>query len=792
MRILNYLIILLIYFHLNISWAQNVSKLSIPEIMKGEDFVGYLPEDLSWSEDGKSVYFTWNPDRQILRNLYKVDIKGLKPELVTSEEQISLPTSRGDYSRDFNLKVYSKNGDIFLLDIKSGMVQQVTNTLKNEMNPVFTADEKNIIYRKENNLYSWAISNGSTRQLTNFTTGNSQRENKPSDQEEWLKKDQLEFFEILAERKEKKEKQEEKNKLLEPERPIEINVRGKQLIDLNLSPDQNYAVFRLSKVPDGYNGTKISDYVTESGYTNEINARPKVGSPERTYELGIYDLLKDTVYYVDPEKIPGIFDKPQFLKDYLPSDSTFNDQYDKPREVSYWGLVFNAKGDRTVIVIRSHDNKDRWIMLLNLFDGSMELLDRQRDEAWIGGPGIGMWNFGTGNIGWLGDDMTVWYQSEESGYSHIYTIHTKSKEKKQLTNGPWEVYESILSKDKKHFYIIANKEDPSERHFYRMRVNGDDLVKITQNPGNYEVKISPDEKMLALRYSYSNKPWELYFMPNRPGAQMLKVTHSTTTEFNQYSWREPELVSFQAEDGALVHARLYTPENPEFDGPAVIFVHGAGYLQNVHRWWSQYYHEYMFHNFLADNGYTVLDIDYRGSEGYGRDWRTGIYRHMGGKDLSDQVDGAKYLIKNHMISPNRIGIYGGSYGGFITIFAMFKYPEIFRCGAALRSVTDWAHYNHPYTSNILNTPLEDSIAYRRSSPIYYADGLEGELLLLHGMIDTNVHFQDVVRLSQKLIELGKDNWNLAVFPLEDHSFKESSSWADEYRRIFDLFERNLK
>jgi dipeptidyl aminopeptidase/acylaminoacyl peptidase len=124
--------------------------------------------------------------------------------------------------------------------------------------------------------------------------------------------------------------------------------------------------------------------------------------------------------------------------------------------------------------------------------------------------------------------------------------------------------------------------------------------------------------------------------------------------------------------------------------------------------------------------------------------------------------------------------------------AMFTTPDVFRSGAALRSVTDWAHYNHPYTSNILNTPQEDSLAYRRSSPIYHASGLQGELLMLHGMVDANVHFQDIVRLSQRLIELGKDKWELAVFPLEDHGFVTPSGWTDEYKRIYRLFERTLK
>ena len=190
-------------------------------------------------------------------------------------------------------------------------------------------------------------------------------------------------------------------------------------------------------------------------------------------------------------------------------------------------------------------------------------------------------------------------------------------------------------------------------------------------------------------------------------------------------------------------------------------------------------------------GYTVLDIDYRASSGYGRDWRTGIYRHMGGKDLSDQIDGAKFLVEEHGIDPERIGMYGGSYGGFITLFAMFKHPDVIASGAALRSVTDWAHYNHGYTSNILNTPVEDPLAYKRSSPIYFAEGLEGDLLIAHGIVDTNVHFQDVVRLAQRLIELGKDNWEMAVYPVENHSFSTPSGWTDEYKRILKLFENTI-
>jgi dipeptidyl aminopeptidase/acylaminoacyl peptidase len=200
----------------------------------------------------------------------------------------------------------------------------------------------------------------------------------------------------------------------------------------------------------------------------------------------------------------------------------------------------------------------------------------------------------------------------------------------------------------------------------------------------------------------------------------------------------------------------------------------------------------MFNQYLASKGYVVLDMDYRGSAGYSRDWRTAIYRWMGGRDLQDEVDGSKYLTKEYGIDPERIGMYGGSYGGFMTLMAMFTTPDVFAAGAALRPVTDWAAYNNGYTSAILNLPQNDPEAYRRSSPIYFANGLKGHLLICHGMVDTNVNFQDTVRLVQKLIELRKENWSVAPYPVENHGFVEPTSWADEYKRIFKLFEETLK
>lgn len=767
----------------------NASPLTIAQIMEGDDFIGHQPYNFQWLKDSETLYFYWNPEQKPYDELYKVNVKVGAVNKVSVEEERSLPSASALYNASHNKKVYSKHGDIFLYDIKRKTSLQIINTATTERNPKFLLDDKKIVYRRGSNLFIWNQQDGSITQVSNFKIGNPPRSFHPSRQDEWLQNDQYAIFEVLKKQKSNKQAQGEYKKQFKPKRPLPIYLGNKELYKADLSPDGKYIFYTLRK-RNGYQPTHITEYVTQSGYTALQKARSKVGSSQDTFTTGIYDIEKDTTYMIDIEQIEGIFDKPEYLKIYHnDKNGEYCDKYDTPREVFIHAPIYSADGKKAVVDVRSMDNKDRWIMLLDLSKAELSLLDRQHDEAWVGGPGISGWNLYSGEIGWTG--KKVWYQSEASGYSHLYTIDTETKEKKQLTLGDFEILSVKVSQDNKHFYVSSNKEGAGEHHLYKLKTEGGEMTKITSQEGANEVVLSPNEKYIAIRHSYANKPWELYLQNNKPSAQPKQITSSTTKQFDAYSWKIPDFITFKAEDGQNVHARLYKPNKATEGGKAVIFVHGAGYLQNAHKWWSTYYREYMFHNFLVDNGYTVLDIDYRGSAGYGREWRTGVYRFMGGKDLSDQIDGAKYLVEKHGISPERLGIYGGSYGGFITLMAMFTKPDVFKAGSALRSVTDWAHYNHGYTSNILNTPSEDSIAYRRSSPIYHAEGLKGRLLIQHGMVDDNVQFQDVVRLSQRLIELGKENWEMAIFPVEPHGFKKASSWTDEYKRIYKLFEDEL-
>jgi len=767
---------------LSIAQTKNQSKLTIDQIMQGDDFVGYLPTNIDWSENNKDIYFSWNPTMDTLRSTYKVNVNSKKISKASFED-LKSRMNPSDESKNGKWTVYGKSGDLFLRDNVKNTLKRLTYTEAYESNPQFSGDQTSIIYQLNNNLYQWHIADGTIKQLTNFKSGNKRAaKRKLTEQNEWLQEDQLKYFDVLKKNEAENAAQSYRREQTRTEGMETTYFGSKNLFGLNISPDMNYVVYNLYS-PAKSDRTIVPNYVTKSGYTTDINTRSKVGGAENSFESWILNLKTGEHYQIETKNIPGIKDKPAFLKDYAKNVSEYQDTYKDPRNVRISSPLFSEDG-KAIVNISSSDNKDRWIMLVNLKDGSLKLIDKQHDDAWIGGPEIN-------RMGWL-DDNTIWFKSEKTGYSHLYTANVNTGKINALTEGTFEILNTQLSKDKKTFFITSNKVSPHENHFYHLAAKGGKMIQITTKKGGHEVTISPDEKQLAVRYSYSNKPWELYIMQNKAGAKMEQLTSSTTKAFDAYKWMDPEIINFTAADGASVPATLYKPNPSKKNGAAVIFVHGAGYLQNVHYWWSSYFRENMFHNFLVDNGYTVLAIDYRASAGYGRDWRTGIYRHMGGKDLSDQVDGANYLVKSLGIDKDKIGIYGGSYGGFITLMALFNAPDTFKSGAALRSVTDWAHYNHGYTSNILNTPVEDPIAYQRSSPLYFAEGLKGNLIMLHGMIDTNVHFQDVVRLSQRLIELKKENWELAVFPVENHGFVESSSWSDEYRRIYKLFEETLR
>jgi dipeptidyl aminopeptidase/acylaminoacyl peptidase len=790
-------------------------ELTVDSIMRGPRLVGYPPTGVYWSQDSQRVYFRWKQaDEPRLKemSLYVVNRDGSGLRRLTEEESKQAPPPNGELSKDRSMTVFTDEGDIFIYYHAKQTRRQITRTVDAETNPHFTFDQKRIYFTRLNNLYVMSLDGGSLEQLTDIRAGGapgsaataSASPQRGTESQEFLKKEERGLLDAVRERAEQREEQDQRRKEREKRKPFNVP-GGQNVINLNLSPDGKYVIATVSEPATGSKNTIVPNYVTESGYTEDIPGRSKVGDTQNRTRLVVISTESGDTKNVDHGQRLAAAAPPQRTEmnatgqqgvsiptsrdsDRAEAQARAQPQ-PKDRDVQLSQLQWSADGKMAALMGRSADNKDRWVLLLDPATGKTKILATIHDDAWVDGPGAF-------TLGWLPDNTHVYFESERDGWSHLYSVAIDGSEPKQLTSGPFEVSNVRIAWSETKFYFNSSEGSLFQRHLYSMPLDGGPRTRLTSLAGENTVNISPDETVFADIRSYSNKPPELYLFENKPmdekaAASLKPVTTSPIPEFFRNDWIDPPIASFKARDGATVYGRIYTPPNWKPGGAAVIFVHGAGYLQNVHSWWSSYYREYMFHHLLMERGFIVFDIDYRGSAGYGRDWRTGIYRHMGGKDLTDHVDAVNYLVKEHGVDPKRVGLYGGSYGGFITLMALFTQPDVFAAGAALRPVTDWAHYNNGYTGNILNLPQNDVEAYKQSSPIYFADGLKGSLLICHGMVDTNVNFQDTVRLVEKLIELRKTNWEVAPYPVEDHGFEREESWADEYKRILKLFTGNL-
>ena len=748
-------------------------ELSVRNIMRGPELLGQAPGQIRWTDDSAWLYFRWRPgglDWDEQSSLYRVPADGGAPEKLDDdvEYEAAVLIAGGDLSQDRRWRVSTVRGDIYLVDRRAMTTRRLTHTQDGEGSALFSEDGESVLFQRGGNVYRLTLESGELEQITRVSTSPASDEEKEAEgQRGFLETQQLELFEHIsrqAEREKEADARRETREALEP-KTVHLEAR-ERLQSLRPTKDGNYVLIRVSKPAQDAQRTIVPDWVTESGYTEDLNVRTKVGDAQNGGRAGIITTASGEVTWLDV--------KPE--------------GYEGEGQIRVSNAGWNDAGTKAFVFAVSFDDKDRWLWSVDAATGERTLLDHLHDEAWVAGPCFSC-------VGWIPDEDRVYFVSEATGYAHLYVVNSDGSNREALTSGEWEVLGITMPEDRSRFLLTTNEGSPFNQHVSWMGFDGDSEA-ITEGDGRFRATLSPDGDRFAFIHDVANRPGELFLAETGRPTEMERVTTSPTEAWASFDWKKPEIVRFEAEDGTMVPARIYRPAEmgAQANGAAVIFVHGSGYTQNVHNYFSSYYREYMFNHLLAAAGYTVLDVDYRGSAGYGRDWRTGIYRWMGGKDLSDQVDGARYLVEAEGVDADRIGLYGGSYGGFITLMGLFTADETFKSGAALRPVTDWAHYNHGYTSRILNQPQGDEEAYRQSSPIYFAEGfgLDQHLVILHGMVDTNVHFSDAVRLTQRLIELGKENWEMAVYPVENHGFVEPTSWTDEYRRIFELFERTLR
>jgi dipeptidyl aminopeptidase/acylaminoacyl peptidase len=812
------------------------SELTLERIMADPDWIGNPPEQPFWADDGRAVYFERKRQGSPLRDLYRLALGEREPRLVADGERGAADAPAGDVSRDRKWKVYAREGDVFLKDLVSGTVRQLTRTPEVKTDPRFMAGGGRVSFRVKEASFVYDLRSGLISQAADLRLAKDPAENEPAD---FLKREQLRLFSALREDRDHKRDERERAEAAQradPTRPpLPWYLGDKIKIDeLSLSPSGDWMLL-VTHPKDAKEGRKamMPRFVTDTGYVNPEETRQLVGAGGGTRQgLILLDLRYHQRHDLDLSELPGIKDDP--LKALraaavarakaaaakegaakadaaAPPPSSAGagggaaamaaageqpaaDKLAAPavRAVQVMDAAWTDDGRRVAVELLAADNKDRWIATIDLDGARLVPRHRETDNAWID------WDHNT--IGWLADGQTLYFESEESGYNHFYLLDAREGRIRQLTSGKFEVSSPEPSFDGRTLYYVANASHPGNYDVWRVDVGTGKSEQLTRLGGLTGFWPSLDERQLLVVHSSLARHNELYVQANRPGAEARRITGTVTPAFLAERWTLPEIVPIPSTHGAgVIYSRLYLPPRlaapaapPAKGRPAVVFVHGAGYLQDAHYGWSYYFHEFMFHTLLTRRGYAVLDMDYRASAGYGRDWRTAIYRQMGHPELEDLQDGVDWLVANHGVDRARVGVYGGSYGGFLTLMALFRKPDLFAAGAALRPVTDWSDYNQDYTSAILNTPEVDPEAYERSSPIEFAEGLSKPLLICHGMVDDNVFFADSVRLVQRLVELGKQSFQLAPYPVESHAFERPSSWLDEYRRIDKLLEGSLR
>ena len=769
-------------------------------IMSDPDWIGNAPEQPWWSDDGDSVYYRQKRSGEDFRDVYRVPSGGGGAELV-SPAQLNRDGARG---RVYNLArtrtAWAALGDIYSKDLATGAVTQVTNTLAQEQSPMFLADGQTLGFKRDGAYFLYSLETGSTAQLSDLRF-----EDDPYNPPDFvpLRDQQRRSYESLVENSRRKQaaekavRQQRDGARRHPLQPIYLGTkwaeRGRWL-----SPDGRHLLLILASADHKDLHEQMPQYVNESGRVTTREVRERVGKGARPNALYVMvDLATGDFHEIDTSTLPGRQRDPlkklrkQAIAWHVERGAN-RDAVEKKlkapelRDLVHLSLAWSPRGNRVAVMAKSLDHKDRWLFTVEPADKKAVSQDRVTDQAWV--------NWAYTGFGWLPDGKSLWFQSEKSGYNHLYVKTLGRNKARALTAGEFVVREPAFSAAGDRAWLVANRTHPGEWEVYSVAVAGGELEQVTQLHGVSSFTLSPDAGELLVSRSHFDRHADLYVIASGGRGEARRITDTVSEQFKAIDWVIPQIVKVPSTHTRRpIYSKLYLPPNhdPKKTYPSVMFVHGAGYTQNAHKGWPYYFREFMFHTILAREGYVVLDTDYRASQGYGRDWRTTIYRNMGHPELEDYLDGIDWLAATQGVDKKRVGIYGGSYGGFMTFMALFRAPDAFAAGAALRPVVDWMHYEQDYTSAILNTPDIDPWAYQKSSPINYASGLSKPLLIATGMQDDNVFFQDSVLMVQRLLELKKEDFEIAIYPLDGHSFTEPASWLDEYRRIYKLMNRKL-
>ena len=423
------------------------------------------------------------------------------------------------------------------------------------------------------------------------------------------------------------------------------------------------------------------------------------------------------------------------------------------------------------------------LLLADAKSGASRTILTEKDQYWINVHD---------DLHFLRDGKRFLWSSERTGYRHLYLYDLAGQQIAQLTKGDWEVSGlSGVDEDAQTVYFTATEKSPLERHLYRVAFDGSKFARVTQDAGTHGINMSPTARAYLDTHSDSAHPPQQDLYSAVSGKKIAALNENKVSELSEYALSPVEFLQIKTHDKILLNAMMIKP--PDFDPakkyPVIVFTYGGPHAQIVLNAWGG--PTFLWHEMMAEKGFVIFALDNRGSAGRGHLFEEPIHYRLGAQELSDQVDGVRYLHSLGFVDGTRIGIWGSSYGGHMTLHALFRAPGEFKAGFAGSPVSDWRLYDTIYTERYLGDPKVRGEEYDESSPVKNATDLQGKLLIAAGTGDDNVHFANTLEVLDELISAGKYA-ETAVFPGRGHGISDPKARAVLFQRVTDFFQENLK
>jgi dipeptidyl-peptidase-4 len=554
--------------------------------------------------------------------------------------------------------------------------------------------------------------------------------------------------------------------------------------DPKLSPDNRHVSFRR-----GYDlytidvASRTETRLTKDGSPTLMNGRLDWVYPEEL-DLGTahwwspdsrhiaylqFDTSKEPVFpQVDLRKSRGLLEVERYPKAGDPNAEVRVGVVDTEGGPTRW---MDAGEPRDHLMARVHwfpDSTKLALMRLNRVQDKLDLLSadiangssrtmlHEEDKYWV--------NIDD-SFRFLDQGKEFLWSSERSGHRHLYLYGVNGEVKRTITRGDWDVMEVAgVDEDRKLIYYLSTEDNPTERQLYVVGFDGKNKRRLTANPGTYSVSLAPTHDSMMETFSSLTQP-PVRTLRKMDGTEVAVYTQADRSLLDEYQILPTEILKIKSADGQEMYARMIKPANfsPERRYPVLVAVYGGPHAQSVRNAWTGA----SFDQVMANKGYLVWQVDNRGSFGRGHTWESAVYRNLGAIELADQKAGIEYLKTLPYANTSRMGIYGWSYGGYMTLYSLTNAPGLFKAGAAGAPVTTWRNYDSIYTERYMGLPSENEKGYISSSPVTHAGDLTAKLLILHNVEDDNVHFQNTMQMAEAL-ETADKQFRMVIYPQKAH------------------------